>query len=211
MSRQQRSRSRRAFSTVTAVIVAVVVVLTMASCTPAARYVESAAVAQPSASLAPKVRTSGAIAHSLLAKINFERRFRGLRRLRTNALLTQYAVYWGRHLMATRQFRHQDLGRIIVASHYRLAEVGENLFEGSGRGAVDAGTAHVTLMRSRTHRENILLPQAQFVGIAALCLGRQLVVVQEFGIKAGAPLPRTGQRVLPMRPLIASNLGGKHC
>jgi hypothetical protein len=66
-------------------------------------------------------------------------------------------------------------------------------------------------MRSPTHRENILLPQAQFVGIAALCLGRKLVVVQEFGIKAGAPLPPRGQHVLPVRPLIARNLGGKHC
>jgi len=66
-------------------------------------------------------------------------------------------------------------------------------------------------MRSASHRENILLPQAQFVGIAALCLGRKLVVVQEFGIKAGAPLPPPGQHVLPVRPLIATNLGGKHC
>jgi uncharacterized protein YkwD len=146
-----------------------------------------------------------------MAKINAERRNRGLHQLRSSRLLTRYATHWGRHLVALRQFRHQNLAHIIVASHYRLAEVGENLFQGSGRGAIDAGTAHISLMHSESHRANILLPQAQVVGIAALCVGRKLMVVQEFGIRSGAALPPPGQRVASVRPLIAKNAGGPSC
>jgi uncharacterized protein YkwD len=146
-----------------------------------------------------------------VAKINAERRNRGLRELRPNRLLARYAAHWGRHLITTRQFRHQNLGGIIVASHYRLAEVGENLFHGSGRGAIDAGTTHISLMRSPSHRANILLPQAQLVGIAALCIGRKLTVVEEFGIRSGAPLPPPGQGVRSIRPLISKSTAGPSC
>jgi uncharacterized protein YkwD len=146
-----------------------------------------------------------------MAKINAERRNRGLRELHRSRLLGKYAAHWGRHLVSTRQFRHQNLGHIIVASHYRLAEVGENLFRGSGRGAIDAGTAHLGLMHSTSHRENILLPQAQLVGISALCVGRRLMVVEEFGIRAGAALPPAGQRVPAVQPLVAKSSGGPSC
>jgi len=160
---------------------------------------------------APHMRSSRAIASALLAKMNVERRNRHLRLLHTNRLLASWANRWARWLLATRSFKHQNLGRIIVSSHYRLAEVGENLFGGSGRGADDAGTAHITLMRSTSHRENILLPQAQLVGIAAVCLGHKLMVVEDFGIKSGAPLPRRGQRIPPVRPIVAKNAGGAAC
>jgi uncharacterized protein YkwD len=213
MSLRRRTRSRRAINTVTAVVVAVGLSLATTSCNPAAqRYLASAAATKkPSVSHKPKVRRSRAIAHELLAKINAERRNRGLRKLHPSALLERYAEHWGRHLIRRPHLRHQSLGHIIIASHYRLAEVGENLFRGSGRGAVDAGTAHTSLMRSSSHRANILLPQAQLVGISALCTGRKLMVVQDFGIKAGAPLPKPGQRVMALRPLVAKNLGGAHC
>jgi uncharacterized protein YkwD len=146
-----------------------------------------------------------------LQKINAERRNRHLRELRTSRLLRRWAVHWARTLVATGQFRHQNLARIIVASNYRLAEVGENLFRGSGRGAIDSGSAHLSLMHSASHRQNILLPQAQRVGIAALCVGHKLMVVEEFGIRAGAALPPPGQRVPSIRPLIAKSSGGPSC
>jgi uncharacterized protein YkwD len=212
MSLHRRTRSRRAVNALTAIVVSVGVLLATTSCTPAAQRFIAAARASKTATVShPRVRSSHAIADQLFAKINAERRNRGMRQLRTSRLLTRYAAHWGRHLIATRQFRHQNLGHIIVASHYRLAEVGENLFRGSGRGAIDAGTAHTSLMRSPSHRANILLPQAQVVGIAALCTRGKLMVVEEFGIKAGAPLPKQGQGVMPLRPLIAKNLGGSHC
>jgi uncharacterized protein YkwD len=214
MSLHGRTRSRRAITILIAIAVAgAVLVATPSSAPVTTDFVASAAAAtrKPHASHAPKVRRARGISRQLLAKINAERRNRGLRTLRRNGLLEKYAEHWGRHLIRRRQLQHQDLGRIIAASRYRLAEVGENLFRGSGRGAIDAGTAHTSLMRSPSHRANILLPQAQMAGIAALCMGNKLMVVQEFAIKAGAPLPKRGQGVMPLRPLIAKNLGGKHC
>ena len=48
-------------------------------------------------------------------------------------------------------------------------------------------------MHSPEHRANMLLPQGQLVGIAALCSGGKLIVVEDFAIKMGAPLPPAGQ------------------
>jgi len=207
-----RSPARTALS---AFIVATVIFATVSCAPPTERVVRGSSSAQfaPIVHVArvPHMHSSRPIALALLAKMNVERRNRHLRPLHTNRLLASWANRWARWLLATRNFRHQNLGRIIVSSHYRLAEVGENLFGGSGRGADDAGTAHITLMRSTTHRENILLPQAQLVGIAAVCIGEKLMVVEDFGIKAGAPLPPRGQRVPAPNPLIAKNLGGPHC
>jgi uncharacterized protein YkwD len=209
-----RSPARRALTTFIVLFVASSVVLAMYSnAPPAGREVPSASAARfrPIAAHAPRMHSSRAIALALLAKMNTERRNRRLRPLRPNPLLSSWANRWARHLIAIHGFRHQNLGRIIVSSHYRLAEVGENLFSGSGRGADDAGTAHLTLMRSFVHRENILLPQAQLVGIAAVCTGSTLMVVEDFGIKAGAPLPRPRQGVLAARPIVAHNAGGPSC
>jgi uncharacterized protein YkwD len=195
----------------TAFLVASGVMIATLTSAPSAPRSVALERAQPIAAHTHGMHSSRAIENALLAKMNTERRHRHLRLLRRGPLLARYADHWARVLLAFRAFQHQDLGRIVVASGYRLAEVGENLFSGSGRGADDAGTAHITLMRSRTHRENILLPQAQAVGIGAVCLGNKLMVVEDFGIAAGAPLPPAGQRILPTQPLVAKNLGGPAC
>ena len=210
---RMRSPARRVLTALTAVLVTSTVMLATVSGAPPARR-DSGTVGGafvPIAARAPRMHSSRPIAKALLAKMNTERRNRHMRALQPSPLLARWANRWARWLISTRSFRHQNLGRIIVSSHYRLAEVGENLFGGSGRGADDAGTAHITLMRSRTHRENILLQQAQLVGIAAVCVGHRLIVVEDFGIKAGAPLPPHGQRIPPVRPIVAKNLAGPHC
>jgi hypothetical protein len=66
-------------------------------------------------------------------------------------------------------------------------------------------------MHSTSHRENILLPQAQMIGIAALCVGHRLMVVEEFGIRSGARLPPPGQRIPSINPLVAKSSGGPSC
>ena len=48
-------------------------------------------------------------------------------------------------------------------------------------------------MHSADHRANMLLPQGQLVGIGAACLHGKLMVVEDFAIKMGAPLPPPGQ------------------
>ena len=206
-----RSSARRALTALAAVVVASgVLFASFSGPSPSGHATERVAV-MPIAAHAPRMHSSPAIADALLAKMNAERSHRHLRPLRRGPLLAQWAERWARALLVYHAFRHQDLGRIVVASDYRLAEVGENLFSGSGRGADDAGTAHITLMHSLVHRENILLPQAQVVGIGAVCVGTKLMVVEDFGIRAGAPLPPAQQQVLGARPLIAKNLAGPSC
>jgi len=212
MNLRTRNLWRRAVRNVLAIVVVVGALLATTSCTPIAnRSLASASAVRTPRAHRPKARASHAITRALVAKINTERRNRGLRELHRSRLLGRYAAHWGRHLITTGQFRHQNLAHIIVASHYRLEEVGENLFRGSGRGAIDAGTAHLSLMHSTSHRENILLPQAQLIGIAALCIGRRLMVVEEFGIRSGATLPPPGQRIPSVNPLVAKSAGGPSC
>jgi uncharacterized protein YkwD len=151
-----------------------------------------------------------AIAFELLRRMNAERAARHMPALAWDPLLAGFASSWAQTLLANHQFQHQSLGRIVEAAHGRLAEVGENLYSGTG-GAADAGTAHLALMASVEHRENLLLPQGQLVGVGAACSGGMLVVVEDFGITMGANLPPPGQGVAPATPVVASNPDGAHC
>jgi uncharacterized protein YkwD len=162
--------------------------------------------------LASPSRTSSgpqAIAFELLRRMNTERAARGMWPVTWDAQLAGYANSWAR-VLVTSPMRHQDLGAILVGANGRLEEVGENLFAGTG-GAADAGSAHLGLMGSATHRENILLAQGQLVGIGVTCSGGRLVVVEDFGIKMGAPLPPANQAIPPANPIVANNPGGAHC
>jgi uncharacterized protein YkwD len=159
----------------------------------------------------PSASTGGqAIALELLRRMNDERAARGLHAVSWDAQLAGYANSWAYTLVSTKTFHHQDLGAIIVGTNGRLEEVGENLFAGDG-GAADAGSAHLGLMGSTEHRQNILLPQGQLVGIGAVCSGSRLIVVEDFGINMGAPLPPANQAIPPTNPIVASNPGGAHC
>ena len=78
-------------------------------------------------------------------------------------------------------------------------------------GAADAGTAHVALMKSPDHRSNVLLPQGQLVGIGAVCSHGKLMVVEDFAIKMGAPLPPAGQPIPAENPIVAPGQAGAGC
>ena len=165
----------------------------------------SQAATEPSAPLPPASRAPRAHRpaprHRARAAPPDERRTSGAPPgpLTWDPLLAGYANSWARTLLVSKQFRHQDLGAILVAANGRLAQAGENIFAGNGA-AADAGTAHLGLMGSASHRENLLLPQGQLVGIGAVCSGGTLVVVQDFAINMGAPLPPAGQGVAPAQP-----------
>jgi uncharacterized protein YkwD len=153
---------------------------------------------------------ANSIALELLRRMNDERAARGMRPVAWDAQLAAYANSWARTLLTSKPFRHQDLGAILVGANGRLSQVGENLFAGNGA-AADAGTAHLALMGSATHRQNILLRQGQRVGIGAVCSGSTLIVVQDFGISMGATLPPPGQAIPPAKPVVATNPAGAHC
>jgi len=155
-------------------------------------------------------RLSPLIALQLLIRMNAERAARNLAPLSWDQLLASRAQLWAQSLLATHAFYHQNLETIVNAANGRFEEVGENIFSGSGS-AADAGAAHVGFMRSADHRANMLLPQGQLVGIGAACLDGTLMVVEDFAITMGAPLPPSGQAVPPENPIVAPQTNGASC
>ena len=158
----------------------------------------------------PSLKATGPIAYQLLQRMNAERVARHLTPFGWDRLLAQRANIWAHTLLATNQFKHQDLGTIANEADGRFEEVGENLFSGTGS-AADAGTAHNALMHSPDHRANMLLPQGQLVGIAAVCSQHKLMVVEDFAIKMGAPLPPPNQPIPPLDPIVSPGEGGASC
>jgi uncharacterized protein YkwD len=149
------------------------------------------------------------VANELVKRINTERITRGLAPLKLDPVLQRYSQAWANHLAATGTFTHQNLLPILNASGGRFGQAGENLFAAKGAGATDAGTAHDALMRSPSHRVNILLPEERFIGIGVACAGGRMVVVQDFASPMGVTLrPRP---IPPLQPLAASNLNGARC
>jgi hypothetical protein len=151
----------------------------------------------------------GAVMNEMIRRINTERLARGLHALYADPVLSFMAGNWAHWLAGTRQFTHQDLGTIMTKGNGRFEEVGENLFGGSGPGALDAGTAHVSLMHSDPHRENILLPEEQLVGVGVACMNGELIVVEDFATPSGVPMFQHGTP--PLNPVAASNEGGSSC
>jgi hypothetical protein len=158
----------------------------------------------------PALKSSGLIAYQIVLRMNAERVARHMAPFAWDNLLAGRATAWAKTLLASNQFKHQDLGTIATQANGRFSEVGENLFSGTGA-AADAGSAHLALMHSTEHRANMLLPQGQLVGIAALCDHGKLMVVEDFAIKMGSPMPPNGQAVPPVSPIVAGNDGGAHC
>ncbi len=156
--------------------------------------------------LMPRV---SAISAELVTRINLERTARGLHTLSTDPTLQSAATAWASYLALTHQFKHQSLSKLLLLAPGRFAEVGENLYGGGGAGAMDAGTAHNTLMHSDEHRSNILLPEERMVGVGAACINGLLIVVEEFATPFGIPL--NAHPVPPLNPIAAGNEGGASC
>jgi hypothetical protein len=154
-------------------------------------------------------RGEDAIAVELVQRINVERATRGLHALYVDPTLKYFAVNWAHYLGASGRFEHQNLGRIFPAAPGKFKEVGEDLFKGSGGSAMDAGTAHLSLMKSPDHRANILLPEHTMIGVGAACINGSLVVDEVFASPAGSVLPP--HPTPPEQPIAASNDGGSHC
>jgi uncharacterized protein YkwD len=160
--------------------------------------------------LRPRTREE-AMAEDLLERINAERAARGLRMLAWDTRLAQIATMWSQHMGATNSFGHQNLASLFNDPSFgaRYSSVRENIYNGSG-GYGDSGSAHVSLMNSAAHRESILTPQLQSVGIGAACVNGRLWLTQEFGSFAGNPAP--GAMATPPRdPVVRPSDGGPSC
>lgn len=108
----------------------------------------------------------------LISLTNAERRDNGLRRLTLNPMLVQVAREHSREMWEKNYFDHYSptpelrtpMTRYIHDLGYRprWARVGENLFYCS---VVDVELGHRSLMESQTHKENILDPTFEQIGV----------------------------------------------
>jgi uncharacterized protein YkwD len=108
----------------------------------------------------PKIAPAAA---DLLNRMNEERGARGLAPLAWNASLAGYAGNWSRNMGNGNNLHHSDIGSLLGPFDY----VGENIATGSK--GVSAGALHVAWMHSQEHRDNILSPGFQAVGIGVYC------------------------------------------
>jgi uncharacterized protein YkwD/ribosomal protein L24E len=104
---------------------------------------------------------TGAGAADLFARLNDERRARGLPALRWNAELASYATSWSRS-MASSSMHHSNIGSLLNSFDY----VGENIAYGKG---APESSLHVAWMHSQDHRDNMLSPGFTDVGIGMYC------------------------------------------
>jgi uncharacterized protein YkwD len=134
----------------------------------------------PANSKAPVNSQIETSSHALMDRINEDRISRGLSKLEWNDQLAASALTHGRRLVEQGRLSHQlpgepDLSERIHTTGLRFDAAGENLAI-----AGNVEQIHTELMNSPPHRENILDPDYNSVGIAIISRGRDLYAVENF-------------------------------
>jgi uncharacterized protein YkwD len=148
--------------------------------TPAARKAEAKAIrAKPSATarLAPSKDEQ-----AIFDSANRERAARKLPPLKWNAGLASAARGHAQKMAQAGALSHQfsgeaDMGMRIRVAGVRFASVAENVAQGPS-----AAVLHQEWMNSPAHRENILDPGLDSLGVAVVERNRELFAVQDFAL-----------------------------
>jgi uncharacterized protein YkwD len=124
-------------------------------------------------------KSTGSVSE-LLGTINAERRARHVRMLRLDRALCRIAQEHALDMVQHRYFAHYSLdGRSpfdrMRAHNYRFGYAGENLALD-----VDTRSAAEALWLSQEHRSNLLGPHYVNVGIAAVPIDGEVIVVEDF-------------------------------
>jgi len=138
-------------------------------------------------------------ARDIFMRANAERAARGLKPLRWDDGLAAHAKGWSAE-MARTGFRHSDLRPLMSGSPPRFNMVAENIGWGRGTG-VTSSTMHSMWMRSDGHRQNMLNPALEAIGVGVACGPEGSIwATQNFGrywsSGAGPPasMPAAGSR-----------------
>jgi len=147
-------------------------------------------------------------ARDLFERLNDERRARGRAPLAWDGALAQYATDWSR-TMSGSGFRHSNLGNLLSWGRFGL--VGENIAAGRGS-TVRAGTLHVAWMRSDGHRENMLSPAWDLVGIGVYCApDGTMYATTNFGRSLWLGAAPPGGGTPPVDPIVRADPGTSSC
>jgi hypothetical protein len=118
--------------------------------------------------------------HELVERINHSRKEAGLPKLEHSDQLREAARAHAQEMAERGQLTHRftgepDLRQRVAATGLRFNLVAENV----GRSG-DVDSMHAGFLRSPAHRENILHPEENAVGVGAVRVGRELFVTEDF-------------------------------
>jgi uncharacterized protein YkwD len=126
---------------------------------------------------ASEALTNNELETRIIAEINQRRVARGLQKVAGGACIDEAAESWAGHLVSTGKFVHQDMSPLLGKCN--ALWTGETLAGGS---AIITASQWVTAwMNSDSHREIILKPRADRVGVAVRTRPNgDLVIVADF-------------------------------
>jgi len=143
---------------------------------------------------APTSKTTAA-ALDLFNRLNDERQARGLAPLTWDPNLAAYATHWSR-VMGNSDMHHSNIGSLLGPYNY----VGENIAMGSA--GVPASALHVNWMHSEGHRDNILAPGFQRIGVGVYCAPNGSIwATEDFGRPGSSGWPPHYNGNTPVNPI----------
>lgn len=123
----------------------------------------------------------GSVAEQYLFQAaNAERAQRGLPALTWDGALYRAAVLHAQEMAARESISHQYAGEADLAARAENAGAHFSFVAENVAMAPDAVTIHTAWMNSPHHRDNLLDPRADHVGIAVLVRGREIYAVEDF-------------------------------
>ncbi len=153
----------------------------------------------------PAPSKASAAATDLFNRLNDERQARGLAPLSWDPYLAAYATNWSR-TMGNSDMHHSNIGALLGPYDY----VGENIAMGSA--GVPASALHIHWMQSQGHRDNILSPGFQRVGVGVYCAPNGSIwATEDFGrpMSSGYPPPYNGNT--PVNPIVRTDADHLGC
>lgn len=160
----------------------------------------------PPAAPAPVLSKAQIAEREILVRVNAERAARGIGPLQLDTFLSSQARGWS-YTMSVTGFRHSDLSRLFNG---RFNYVGENIAWASGSGAT-AGKLHLMWMQSSGHRENMLAPAYNTIGIGVHCAPDGTIwATQNFG-RTNALGQAPPFSVPPQNPIVRPDAGTAGC
>ena len=154
---------------------------------------------------------AGRLTRDLFARLNAERRARGLAELAWDDDLARMAADWSAHMASTGDFAHRDLGAAgSLPGIARFSALGENIAWVEGY-PNDGYQLHVGWMRSEGHRTNMLQPGYDAVGIGVVCDGGRAWATQNFGRLDDSRAPALSSAMPAEEPVVATRLDGVRC
>jgi uncharacterized protein YkwD len=155
--------------------------------------------------------TAQTLTNDLFARLNAERRARGLAALKWDATLARVAGDWSAQMARTGNFAHRDLGAAGgLPGMAKFSALGENIAWVEGYASM-GNQLHVGWMKSEGHRANMLQRGFDSVGIGVVCSGGRAWATQNFGRLDNSSAPSMSSSTPAEEPIVATRDDGVRC